>query len=394
MRMNILWLGSINWFDEENGYIFPPRYAGEISGSAFEQAIIEGLESLSHDITIINDINDNNKVKWSHNNKSDDICINSVNIKYVNLLHKYVSFKHEIDKIKEKILESEILIVYGIYAPYLKIADYIKKLNKNIKYILICPDLSEYNDPAISRKKIKKFLKTIEVKYENRIMSQVDGLVLFAPNMKEKLPVNVPSIVVEGVYFDNLDEETDEDRLEKTVLYAGSLSANFGIQNIIKAIQIIKDPNVKLYIFGTGELENDIKKISKNDNRIKYYGFIDRNQLFEYEKKASLLINARDINEPFTKYSFPSKMFEYMVSGTAVMTTHLEGIPSDYDEYLVYIEDNSPETIAAGITKYFNTSTEYREEFGQKAKRFIKDNKNKYKQSEKINAFFQELLND
>ena len=55
-------------------------------------------------------------------------------------------------------------------------------------------------------------------------------------------------------------------------------------------------------------------------------------------KEAKLLINLRNPEDKYTKYSFPSKTFEYMVSGTPFFTTKLEGIPSEYYNYLYCID--------------------------------------------------------
>jgi len=45
------------------------------------------------------------------------------------------------------------------------------------------------------------------------------------------------------------------------------------------------------------------------------------------------------------RYSFPSKLIEYMASATPVLTTRLPGIPPEYEPYVYWIEDDSVEGI-------------------------------------------------
>ena len=63
----------------------------------------------------------------------------------------------------------------------------------------------------------------------------------------------------------------------------------------------------ELWFVGSGNYENELKELAKQDSRIKVFGRVPRETVLEYEKKASLLISVRDSQEQYTKYSFPSK---------------------------------------------------------------------------------------
>ena len=68
-------------------------------------------------------------------------------------------------------------------------------------------------------------------------------------------------------------------------------------------------------------------------------GNLPSEQVFEYEKKAKLLVNLRDPSVELTKYAFPSKILEYMSSGSAVLTTKLEGIPNEYFSFINTVDN-------------------------------------------------------
>lgn len=52
--MKILWISSLAW-KHNSEYSYPVNGAGAVSGSLFQQSMIEGLEELGHAVDIISD---------------------------------------------------------------------------------------------------------------------------------------------------------------------------------------------------------------------------------------------------------------------------------------------------------------------------------------------------
>ena len=118
---------------------------------------------------------------------------------------------------------------------------------------------------------------------------------------------------------------------------------------------------------------------------------MDPQNLIEYQTQATLLVNVRDPQAEYTKYSFPSKTFEYMASGTPFLTTELPGIPLEYKDYLFTIENNSVDEIKAGLDRALALSDQERQKFGADARTFVLTQKNKYIQSKKFSDFLIDL---
>ena len=53
-----------------------------------------------------------------------------------------------------------------------------------------------------------------------------------------------------------------------------------------------------------------------------------------------------------SKYFFPSKMMDYLASGTPTISTKLKGIPEEYFNYCFTIENGDPKTLKNKITNY------------------------------------------
>ncbi len=387
MNSNILWICSIAWMRNDNTYFPKAKYPEIVSGSAFQQAIIEGLEEQNNNIRILSDCNmfSGKRLKWSHNGKSQDIRVAGNGNRFLRIPTKIIELFKEIKK-GNILNDIDYVFAYEMHLPYLYCLNKIKKINPKIKTVLICPDLCIYSDLDINKKPFKPFLKKIENKVVKRLLKDVDGYILFTEQMQEYFSeFNKPYIVVEGVYRDKYSLTPTTKK--HFIMHAGSLHYNIGIEELISAFEQISNQTEELWFFGSGAMDQYIKEKAKTNKRIKHMGFVDPQQLFEYEKQATLLVNVRDPNAEYTKYSFPSKTFEYMASGTPFLTTDLPGIPIEYKDYLFTIENNSVDVIKAGLERALTLSDQEREKFGAKAQNFVLTQKNKYIQSKKFSDF-------
>lgn len=392
--MKAIWISCLAW-QKDGKYRYKPNNPGGISGSIFQQSLIEGMEQSGASVDILSDYpaTDKKYVKsfyWSHNNNSKNTTITSLNIPIISIPIKAILLCKEILKYNKK-NEYDYAIGYLMHTPYLLGICLLKKLNKNIKAVLVCPDLPQYMDMSLDDKIIKNILKKIDYIIIERLLKYIDGFVLFSKEMNKEININnKSSIVIEGVYS-SLGLDLANIKKSHAIMHAGTLHKNIGIEEIIEAFKLIKDEKLELWFFGDGELREYIKNQSKIDNRIKFFGFRDREEVFEYEKRATLLINARNPDDEYTKFSFPSKTFEYMVSGTPFLTTKLDGIPEEYYRFLYTMESNRPNVISKHIMEVLNTSFEERERLGLRARSFVLNYKNKKIQGEKMNKFLSSL---
>ena len=109
------------------------------------------------------------------------------------------------------------------------------------------------------------------------------------------------------------------------------------------------------------------------------------------QTEVTVLVNPRQNNEEFTKYSFPSKTMEYLSSGVPVVAYKLDGIPDEYDEYLNYVEDNSAEALANKLIEICEMTQEERNAIGSKGQKFVLENKNAIAQTKRIVEFIRGL---
>lgn len=324
--------------------------------------------------------------KWMWKENKDNLEIGAINIPGLKQYLRYKKIKKEIKTRLSNSKRVSNIIIYSTYLPFLKA---VYKLDRRVKITLIVTDLPEFYDLSkvgILRKILRKIYNYFIYKY----LSRIDSFVLLTEQMKKPLKVGERQyIVVEGIAdTENIDESNDNLLYKKNdtkiILYTGTLHYQYGIKSLLEAFMLIKNNDYELWICGSGEAEDEIKNLLFEDKRIKFFGFLAKDEVKKLQQKATVLVNPRPNEGEYTKYSFPSKTMEYMTSGKPVIMYKLDGIPDEYDEYLYYFNGTSPENIATKILEVCEQSEQELILFGQKAKHFVADNKNEIIQAKRI----------
>jgi len=330
---------------------------------------------------------------WSRTGKSTDISVSYLNYKYLSLYFKKVSMVNAAREWARKHQDDDVsIIVYSMHSPFMAAADAVKKIIKNAKINLIVPDLPQYMDLEPSF--VKKILKAIDWVQIKNYMKNVDKYILYSEHMAEFLGLDKGCwTVMEGAINENdiTDEEPDRNEEKITVMYSGVCSLMYGLPELLDGFSLIEDENYELWITGAGTAEDLIKERAAKDKRIKFFGFLpSRQDLLMKQKAATMLINTRKPDEPASAYCFPSKLFEYMASANPVLSFDIPGIPREYFDYLVKMDDVTPQAIAEAIKSVAAMSPDDRKKLGMASRDFVRDNKNKYIQSKKILDFITE----
>lgn len=269
--------------------------------------------------------------------------------------------------------ESTALIIYDLHPPFLKAAEYIKNSFPNVKVCLIVPDLPGFTGEKKSW--LYKCFSNLEIFLLKQSYDSVDCFVLLSLHMKSKLPIgDKPFIVIEGIFNpidDNLVDEVINLEASKKIFYSGVLHIRNGILNLIEAFKKISNKNYELVICGDGPAQNAIIAECLLDERIKYKGQLDRAEVLKLQRGATLLVNPRTPEGEFTKYSFPSKIMEYLASGVPTLMYKLDGVPDEYYNYCYALEDTSIKALTNSIIDICEQDYEEAVAKAKKAKAFI-----------------------
>lgn len=316
---------------------------------------------------------------------------NNENIGFCNvkLIRKYVLPNQIYRALSESFLNVDegILFVYTISAMFMEATIRLKREKPGIKVCAIIADLPDMSSLSSKKSWMQEWFEKHLANKAYQDISCVDAYVLLTKHMADYLKIDKPFCVVEGI--STADTEFSEERrtsfgAEKTIMYTGTLHRRFGILNLVSAFTSIEDDSYRLVICGTGDSEKEIREASKLDPRIRFLGQLPRKAVLTLQSSATVLVNPRQNNEEFTKYSFPSKTMEYLSSGIPVVAYRLDGIPDEYEKYLCYVEDDSIQALTNKLVEICQLDKESREEIGRRGRDFVASRKDSITQTKKI----------
>lgn len=214
---------------------------------------------------------------------------------------------------------------------------------KDIEITTICPELPEFRR---YRKTVKNEIKRDIFRILNR---SFDKYILFSESMSEYIPSERKWIVLEG-FAPEISCNAIKGK-KNIAMYAGGLAADNGIQLMIEVANRL-DTLDELWICGVGDCQNIVE--SNTNEKIRYFGMVDNKTIVNMETQATVLLNLRNPSDPLTRFSFPSKIMEYMASGTLVLSTKLMGISEEYYDYIHVVEDYTVDGVCKILDELFS----------------------------------------
>lgn len=328
---------------------------------------------------------------FSHTDKyeANDVNVHCCNIYGIKRFINIRYFKKYVKKwAKEKSDKPKYLFLYTATSMFFNLGAYAKRINPDIRVVCLIADIPKYATTS-TLSGLRKIYHDYEVKKCEKLYGVADKYILLTEHMATHLGIRTPYMVMEGIATSVKDTEIEESVEEygKYILYTGLLNEKFGIPVLLDAFGKIKDENVKLVLCGTGDAQELIAKKQSEDNRIIAPGKVDRKKALALQRGAAVLVNPRQNNEEFTKYSFPSKNLEYLSSGVPVVAYKLDGIPDEYDDYINYPADDSADAMCKEFERLLEMTDEERKAVGRKAKDFVLGTKNRVQQTKRIIDF-------
>lgn len=238
------------------------------------------------------------------------------------------------------------VFIHGVHTPYLLYGYLLQRLGLAVVPVLTDPPgVILPTDSVLSRT-----LKQLDRRIVRFFLVRSTALVALAPGLVEPYPEVARTLVFPGILSrDWLDQLAiapgpEPDR-PLTVLYAGGISAAYGVDRLLDAAEML--PDVRFVLFGKGD---QVERITAERHpNVTYGGFVSSAELARGALAADILINPRPSGEDFARNSFPSKLIEYAATGRSVLTTRIQSIPEAIASCFSYIDDESPGGIAQAI---------------------------------------------
>ena len=373
--MKILFLCGVFGHEMEQDLICSARRSIEYSANLFQEKMISGFYKCGMDVEIISA-----PFVGSFPNASRIVSFDAE--KYHNQDYQYVSFNNvwgirnfsRANALKKKIKAfakqkdgEKLIVVYSPHTPFLEAAVYAKRIDPSIKICLVVPDLPQYMNLSAKVSLAYKLGKKLDIARFEKLSKHVDSYMLLTEQMKDKLKVgNRPYMVVEGIIDGDIsperilqEDDSEKTRHRRTIVYTGKTNEKFGIKNLVDAFGLIESDEYRLIICGNGDSDAYIAEKAKQDHRIVATGQVTHDVAAKYISEATVLVNPRENDEEYTKYSFPSKNIEYLASGNPTVGYMLDGMPEIYRDFMIVADQDG---LAPAIGKALNRSVQEEKE--------------------------------
>lgn len=328
------------------------------------------------------------EVIFQRSEKENYDGININKIPYINLpIIKQISIHRGISKKLKKLIkngdkdEKIVIFVYNSVSYFCGPALSVAKHN-GIECCGIIADL-----PIKDEK--KGILMNFEDRYEIDAISKFNKLVVLTKHIANDFAPDVPFVVVEAgtdiseLKKDNIYNLTEENNL----VYTGTLNSLSGMELILDIAKKLEVNNRTFDIYGKGDFSFELKEAEKNGAPIRYHGSVTHEEALSAQMNGSILICPRLPDNFTTRYTFPSKVIEYIGRGKPVICNRLEGIPDEYEQLVNFPNDTSPEAWIEIIEKIFKNYEDYSSK-ALKAKKYVEKNKNWKSCAKKVLTLF------
>lgn len=230
----------------------------------------------------------------------------------------------------------------------------------------------------------------------------LDGITYITETMRQyciekyQLPPHASEVWSSGVNpqrFSPAPEKRETDGFR--ILYHGCIAKQRKIDNVVKALPLLKDVNVHFSLLGDGDGLADLKQLVETTgikDRVSFHKPVANDQVPAWINRCDAGIL------PFQDWhgwnvSSPIKLFEYLACGKPVIVTDIpahRNVLKDA-EFAFWAEQSTPQQIAAAIRQAW----ERRNDFGLmalKARELVLREYTWRKQAEKLKSFCDSLL--
>ena len=304
--------------------------------------------------------------------------IKLINIRKIrDILAVFSSYRATIGRIRAVSKSEKALVISDVLnAPVALGAAWAAK-RSHIPYVAVVTDIPELGGSGL-------FYRMVS----DHLIKRADLYVFLTEQMNSLLNHDSrPFTVVEG--FVDIEEGdgggcSEEGSGRRVCLYTGALDPKFGTDNMVIGFLKADIKDTQLHICGEGPYADEYKRLCDTHDNLFYHGLVLNKEAVKMQRNATLLINPRPTDAEYTKYSFPSKNMEYMVSGTPVLTSDLPGMPKEYRDHVYIIKDTSVEGIAEALKEVLSLPEADLKDKGNKAREFVLSHKNNVIQAERI----------
>jgi glycosyltransferase involved in cell wall biosynthesis len=241
----------------------------------------------------------------------------------------------------------DAVMIYNLKPPQVACANYAMSR-------LGLPIILQYEDgfDGVWAKSGNSLTSRYYVSKAKRLLRSVSACIAASPYLLSQTPTFIPKLLLRGVVGSTL-VSANKSLKQNRVVFSGTHERTQGLEQLLRAWEMIRLPDWELHIAGQGPLTVSLQSMAENNSSIIFHGLLDRDDNARLLCTAKIGMNPMNASKtPGSDFAF--KIVEYLAAGLHVITTPRGQLEPELEEGISYIKDNSPESIAAGLKKVIN----------------------------------------
>lgn len=138
-------------------------------------------------------------------------------------------------------------------------------------------------------------------------------------------------------------------KTSKRIAYFGGLTTLGGIDLFLQATRHLLDSQYEFHIIGSGDTQavSHVQSFAQADSRIHYHGPASERTLSKLGYAMDIFVDPRPMR--LSENNFPSKLLTYLRFSKPIISTIGHGVPAEYKQVLIHLEQENPEALAHTI---------------------------------------------
>jgi glycosyltransferase involved in cell wall biosynthesis len=243
----------------------------------------------------------------------------------------------------------DALIIYNLKVPQVSVA-----LHASEKLGL--PVIVEFEDDSFVDIAGRPSTAGIKARWQRsrelKVLNQAAASICVSPHLQTRFKPGKPSLLLRGVISEQITACAQRNPVEQRkniVAFSGTFTSTKGLVPLIEAWKTLHLPGWELHIAGDGAIADDLRRRAEGVPSIKFRGLLDRHQNAAFLAESRIGVNPHDLSTtPGNVFAF--KITEYLAAGLHVISTPMGPLQAELEAGVTYIEDNSLERVAKGLS--------------------------------------------
>lgn len=186
--------------------------------------------------------------------------------------------------------------------------------------------------------------------------------------------------------FSNLESQI------KRIAYFGGLTTLGGINLFLQATRQLPGSQYEFHIIGAGNALaiSRIQSFAKADSRIYYHGSASEQVLIELGSSMDIFVDPRPVT--LSENNFPSKLLTYLRFSKPIISTIGHGIPAEYKQALIHLEQEDPKVLARLIQEVSEWDPVHAAQFRSSINAFVSNSKSWQAQGRRVAKWMSAIL--